>query len=68
MAIAFMEDVLGNTPYDWQKEVIGHMVLFFLSSMYRNGYNVHAPILLIRPTGGGKSGFRNVVLSLLVRI
>ena len=50
MAVEFMEDVLANTPYDWQKEVIGHMALM---PVPHSGVDC-APILLVRPTGGGK--------------
>jgi ATP-dependent DNA helicase RecQ len=56
MAISFMEDVLGNTPYGWQKQVIGHMALM---PVPHSGLDC-APILLVRPTGGGKSSVRDV--------
>ena len=56
MAITLMEDVLGNTPYGWQKEVIGHMALM---PVHHSGVDC-APILLVRPTGGGKSSVRDV--------
>jgi superfamily II DNA helicase RecQ len=55
MATTLMEDVLGNTPYDWQKEVIGHMALM---PVLHSGVD-SAPILLVRPAGDGKSSVRN---------
>jgi superfamily II DNA helicase RecQ len=51
-----MEDVLGNTPYQWQKDVIGHMAMMPIP---HSGIDC-APLLLVRPTGGGKSSVRDV--------
>jgi hypothetical protein len=31
MASSFMVDVLGNTPYQWQKDIIGHMAMMPIS-------------------------------------
>jgi hypothetical protein len=56
MAVSLMEDVIGNTPYGWQKEVIRHMALM---PLLNSGVDC-APILLVRPTGGGKSSVRDV--------
>jgi superfamily II DNA helicase RecQ len=56
MATAFMVDVLGNTPYAWQKEVMSHMAMMPIP---HSGVEC-APILLVRPTGGGKSSVRDV--------
>ena len=56
MASSFMVDVLGNTPYQWQKDIIAHMAMMPIP---HSGVEC-GPILLVRPTGGGKSSVRDV--------
>jgi superfamily II DNA helicase RecQ len=56
MASSFMMDVLGNTPYQWQTDVISHMAMMPIPG---SGVDC-APVLLVRPTGGGKSSVRDV--------
>jgi ATP-dependent DNA helicase RecQ len=56
MVVEHMEEVFGATPYQWQKEVTTHLALMNLpDSGVRSG-----PVLLVRPTGGGKSSVRDV--------
>jgi hypothetical protein len=51
-----MEEVFGTTPYPWQLDVITHLL-----SMVVPGSGIPpAPLLLVRPTGGGKSSVRDV--------
>jgi superfamily II DNA helicase RecQ len=51
-----MHDVFGRIPYEWQAEIISH-----LSMMKTNGTFIRpGAVLLIRPTGGGKSSIRDV--------
>jgi superfamily II DNA helicase RecQ len=57
MATTYMEDVLGNTPYQWQSEVISHLAMMPIP---HSGIDC-SPVLLVRPTGGGKSSVRDVV-------
>jgi superfamily II DNA helicase RecQ len=56
LASEFMVDVLGNTPYQWQKDIIAHMAMMPIE---HSGVDC-GPILLVRPTGGGKSSVRDV--------
>jgi superfamily II DNA helicase RecQ len=56
MAVWSMEEVFGTTPYPWQLDVITHLL-----SMVIPGSGVpSAPVLLVRPAGGGKSSVRDV--------
>jgi superfamily II DNA helicase RecQ len=56
MVVEHMEQVFGTTPYPWQKEVTSHLCLMNIpDSGVRSG-----PVLLVRPTGGGKSSVRDV--------
>jgi hypothetical protein len=50
------QGVFNVTPYPWQTEVIIHMTLM---NVPRGGVSC-APLLLVRPTGGGKSLVRDV--------
>ena len=56
MATYFMEEVFGTTPYPWQQQVIAHLCCM---SIPDSGIAC-APVLLIRPTGGGKSSVRDI--------
>ena len=56
MAASQMELVFGLKPYDWQKDVIAHLCMMSIND---SGVNT-APVLLVRPTGGGKSSVRDV--------
>jgi superfamily II DNA helicase RecQ len=56
MAKAFMEEVFCTTPYPWQQEVISHLCCMQIP----NSGSTPAPVLLVRPTGGGKSSVRDV--------
>ena len=51
-----MREVFGKTPYAWQQKVIAHLCCMQIpqSSI------APAPVLLVRPTGGGKSAVRDV--------
>jgi hypothetical protein len=53
---AKMQGVFRVTPYPWQDEAIVPMALMNVS----RGRVSCAPILLVRPTGGGKSLVRDV--------
>ena len=56
LASTLMVQVFGNKPYPWQQDVIAH-----LGCMRISDSGVHpAPVLLVRPTGGGKSAVRDV--------
>jgi superfamily II DNA helicase RecQ len=56
LAVTYMEKVFGITPYPWQVEVITHLLMMSI-----DGSGVPAaPVLLVRPTGGGKSSVRDV--------
>jgi hypothetical protein len=51
-----MHDVFGRIPYEWQLEIISH-----LSMMKKIGTFIRpGAVLLIWPTGGGKSFVRDV--------
>ena len=50
-----MEKVFGNTPYPWQVEVISHLIIMSID----NSGLPAAPVLLVQPTGGGKSSIRD---------
>ena len=54
-ATVTMQDVFGKTPFPWQEKVIAHMNLMRAP---RRGVPP-AAILLIQPTGGGKSMVRD---------
>ena len=56
LAVSLMKKVFGITPYPWQVEVITHLLLM---SVEDSGVPA-APVLLVRPTGGGKSSVRDV--------
>jgi superfamily II DNA helicase RecQ len=51
-----MQEVFGTTPYQWQKEVITHLCLMRIPG----SGTLPAPVLLVRPTGGGKSSVRDI--------
>jgi superfamily II DNA helicase RecQ len=51
-----MEKVFGITPYPWQVEVITHLLMM---SIKGSGVPA-APVLLVWPTGGGKSSIHNI--------
>ena len=51
-----MQEVFGTTPCQWQKEVITHLCLMRMSG----SGTLPAPVLLVRPTGGGKSSVRDI--------
>jgi superfamily II DNA helicase RecQ len=56
LSMAAMHDVFGRMPYEWQVEIISH-----LSMMKKIGTFIRpGAVLLIRPTGGGKSSVRDV--------
>ena len=56
LAVTVIQKVFGITPYPWQVEVISHLL-----TMSREDSGVPAaPVLLVRPTGGGKSSVRDV--------
>ena len=55
LATVTMQDIFGKTPLPWQEKVIAHMNLM---QGPRCGVPT-APILLIQPTGGGKSMVRD---------
>jgi hypothetical protein len=56
LASTIMVQVFGNKPYPWQQQVIAH-----LGCMRISDSGLHpAPVLLVRPTGGGKSSVRDV--------
>jgi superfamily II DNA helicase RecQ len=56
MVSLFMEDVFATTPYPWQLNVITHLL-----TMNIPGSGIDSgPVLLVRPTGGGKSSVRDV--------
>ena len=51
-----MVQVFGNKPYPWQQDVIAH-----LGCMRIPDSGLHpGAVLLVRPTGGGKSAVRDV--------
>jgi hypothetical protein len=56
LATDVMREVFGKTPYAWQQKVIAHLCCMQIpqSSI------APAPVLLVRPTGGGKSAVRDV--------
>jgi superfamily II DNA helicase RecQ len=56
LAVSLMQKVFGITPYPWQVEVISHLLMM---SIEDSGVPA-APVLLVRPTGGGKSSVRDV--------
>mgnify|MGYP002177090796 CR=1 FL=1 len=56
MCTYFQEEVFGTTPYPWQQEVIAHLCCMVIP----NSGIPPAPVLLVRPTGGGKSAVRDV--------
>ena len=56
LASLFMVDVLWNTPYQWQKDITAHTGMMHIP---HSGVEC-GPILLVRPTGGGKSSVRDV--------
>ena len=56
MAVWFMEEVFDTTPYLWQQQVIAHLCCMPIPD---SGVQ-SAPVLLVRPTGGGKSSVRDV--------
>jgi hypothetical protein len=58
MVTAFMEDVLGNTPYGWQKDVMSHIHMVMISRPHSCVDCTY--ILLVRPTDGGKSSVHDI--------
>jgi superfamily II DNA helicase RecQ len=56
MAVWFMEEVFETTPYLWQQQVVAHLCCMPIPD---SGVQL-APVLLVRPTGGGKSSVRDV--------
>jgi superfamily II DNA helicase RecQ len=56
LAASVMQKVFGIAPYPWQVEVISHLLVM---SIEDRGVPA-APVLLVRPTGGGESSIRNV--------
>ncbi len=51
-----MLKVFGTKPYPWQQEVIAHLCCMVIP---HSGI-APAPVLLVRPTGGGKSSVRDI--------
>ncbi len=51
-----MSTVFGKTPYEWQLDTLVHLAKMKLP---RSGVSPGA-VLLVRPTGGGKSSVRDV--------
>jgi superfamily II DNA helicase RecQ len=49
-----MQSVFGMSPHDWQEDTIHHIITLAKD-------NSCAPLLLVRPTGGGKSAVRDKV-------
>jgi hypothetical protein len=56
LASDVMQEVFGKTAYAWQQQVIAHLC----SMQTPQSGIVSAPVLLVRPTGGGKSAVRDV--------
>ena len=56
MAASSMKEVFDITPYPWQLAIITHL----LSMVVPCSGISPAPVLLVRPTGGGKSSVRDV--------
>jgi hypothetical protein len=64
LASAFMVDVLGNTSYQWQKDIIAHMAMIPIE---HSGIEC-GRILLVTPAGGGKSSVRDVYSLMNARV
>jgi superfamily II DNA helicase RecQ len=54
VAVDAMHTVFGMVPHPWQEKTILHTI-----ALAKN--NACAPLLLVRPTGGGKSAVRDTV-------
>jgi superfamily II DNA helicase RecQ len=54
VAAEAMQSVFAMSPHDWQEVVISHILALAKD-------NSCAPLLLVRPTGGGKSAVRDTV-------
>jgi superfamily II DNA helicase RecQ len=54
VAAEAMQSVFGMSPHGWQEEMISHIIALFKN-------NSCAPLLLVRPTGAGKSAVRDTV-------
>jgi superfamily II DNA helicase RecQ len=52
----YMKEVFGTTPYPWQLQVMAHLCCMGIPDSKIDP----APVLLVRPTGGGKSSVRDV--------
>ena len=54
VAAEAMQSVFGMSPHPWQEQAISHIITLAKD-------NSCAPLLLVRPTGGGKSAVRDTV-------
>jgi hypothetical protein len=56
-----MQNVFSMEPHEWQDEAISHIIALVKA-------NSCAPLLLVRPTGGGKSAVRDTVAVILAGV
>jgi superfamily II DNA helicase RecQ len=54
VAAEAMQSVFGMSPHGWQEQAISHIIALFKN-------NSCAPLLLVPPTGGGKSAVRDTL-------
>jgi superfamily II DNA helicase RecQ len=61
IAYEAMQNVFSMEPHDWQDEAISHIIALVKA-------NSCGPLLLVRPTGGGKSAVRDTVAVILAGV